>query len=146
MDQRAFRPYPPGNLLINTVSYPEGEILEGELTFAWAHRDRVQQTSGTLADHFDGDIGPEAGTTYRLQGYIDGVLDHTEDDIATTSTTWSPATSGSLVRVEVHSKRDGIYSLQSAWHEFFYSSSDLRATVDNDIRATEEGDLRATED
>lgn len=143
---RAFRPYPPGNLQIEAQAYPEDVILEGELTLSWAHRDRVQQTSGTLSDHTAGDIGPEAGTTYRLQGYIDGVLDHTEDDIATTSTTWTPATSGALVRVEVHSKRDGIYSLQGAWHEFYYSSSDLRSTVDNDIRATEEGDLRATED
>lgn len=146
MAQRAFRPYPPGDLRINTESYAQNATYEGELALSWAHRDRVQQTSGTLADHFDGDIGPEAGTTYRVQGYVDGVLEHTEDDIATTSTTWTPAVGAGTIKVEVHSKRDGIYSLQGAWHEFFYSNGGLRATEDSVTRVSESGDLRLTED
>lgn len=145
LDQRAFRPYAPGNLTINGDSY-EPNNYEGELTIAWAHRDRLQQTSGTLADHFDGDIGPEAGTTYRLQGYVDDVLVHTEDDIAGTSTTWTPSDSG-VVKVEVHAKRDGIYSYQAPWHEFIYGSTGLRATEAGDDRYTEEGtELRNVEE
>jgi hypothetical protein len=144
LDQRAFRPYPPGNLLINTESYSTVSDYEGELTIAWAHRDRLQQTSGTLADHFDGDIGPEAGTTYRLQGYINGVLEHTEDDIAGTSTTWTPSGAG-MVKIEVHSKRDGVYSLQAPWHEFDYAAAG-RLTEASVKRVTEDDENRETEE
>lgn len=119
---RPNRPYPPGDFKVNGLSYDEGPY-SGELTISWVHRDRLQQTSGTLADHFDGGIGPEAGTTYRLRGYIDDVLSHTEDDIAGTNTTWEPGLTGFPVRVEVHSKRDGVYSYQAPWHEFEYGDA-----------------------
>lgn len=118
MAQRAWLPYPPGDLKVNGTSYNPGPFAD-ELTITWAHRDRKQQTSGTLADHFDGSIGPEEGTTYRVRGYIDNVLSHTEDDIAGTSATWTPSSTGTL-RVEVDSKRDGVRSWQAATHEFEY--------------------------
>ncbi|APZ81844.1 virion structural protein [Erythrobacter phage vB_EliS_R6L] len=139
---RAWRPYPPGNLTINGDSYAD-EIYEGELTVGWAHRDRLQQTSGTLADHFDGDIGPEAGTVYRVTVYLDDVLDQTIDDIDGTTQAVTPGGAG-LVRVEVDSKRDGVFSWQAASHEFYYGG-DLRLTEDGDVRATEAGDLRVLE-
>lgn len=115
---RPYRPYPPGNLTVEGLSYSPGPFSD-ELSIAWAHRDRLQQTSGTLADHFDGDIGPEEGTTYQLLGYVDDFLSHTEDDIAGTSTTWTPVTGGT-VRIEVRSKRGEFYSWQAANHEFEY--------------------------
>lgn len=146
MEQRAFRPYPPGDLRINTESYTPEAFYEDEIAISWAHRDRVQQTSGTFADHFDGDIGPEAGQVYRVQGYIDGVLVHTEDDIAGTSTTWTPS-DGGLVKIEVHAKRDGVYSWQAPSHEFFYTGgADVLITEADDVRYTEEGVIRVTED
>jgi len=121
---RAFLPYPPGNLTINGESYFDN-TYSGELTIAWAHRSRTQQTSGSLADHFDGDIGPEAGQAYRLQGYINDVLVHTEDDIAGTSTTWTPVAAGDTVKVEVHSKRDSLYSWQAPSHSFIYGAPEV---------------------
>lgn len=117
MSQRAFAPYPPGDLKINGERYEPDATYEGEVSVTWTHRDRKQQTSGTLADALDGDIGPEAGTTYRLQAYIAGILVHTEDDIAGTSATWNPSAAGDA-KVEVHSKRDGVYSWQAPFHEF----------------------------
>lgn len=123
MAQRAFAPYAPGDLQINAESYAEGAHYFGELAISWKHRDRKQQTSGTLADHFDGDIGPEDGTTYRLQGYYDGVLSYTEDDIAGNSTTWTPGFEGITVTVEVHAKRDGVYSYQAPSHSFDYGGT-----------------------
>lgn len=145
LNSRALRPYPPGNLTINGDSY-EPNSYDGELTIAWAHRDRLQQTSGTLDDHFAGDIGPEAGTTYRVRWYVGDSLDGEEDDISGTSTAIEPGSSGT-VRVEVHSKRDGIYSLFAPSHSFFYTAGEnIRITEDNEVRITETGDVRATED
>lgn len=146
LDQRAYRPYPPGNLTINGDSYVD-TFYEGELTVAWAHRDRKQQTSGELADHFDGDIGPEAGTTYRVRVYIDDVLADEEDDIAGTTTAITPPGDG-LVRIEVHSKRDDLYSMQAANHEFPYTGSGSLRLIEEseDYRVDEDGNIRITED
>lgn len=146
LEQRAYRPYPPGDLRINGDSYQD-IAYSGELTLTWKHRDRVQQTGGTLIDHTGADIGPEPGTTYRVRGYLNDALVHTEEDIAGTSATWTPPGDGQ-VRVEVHSKRDGIFSLQAPSHFFLYvGAGALRFVEDeNDIRVTEDNDTRGTED
>src|SRR5690606_26209524 len=94
-------------------------IYDAELAITWAHRDRLQQTSGVLVDHTEADIGPEAGTVYRVQGYVDNVLVHTEDDIDGTSAVWLPTPGDG--RVEVHAKRDGLYSWQAPSHTFFFT-------------------------
>jgi len=144
MNSRAWRAYAPGMFKINGAWYSDVP-LAGELTITWAHRDRMQETGGTLVDHTMGDIGPEVGTTYRLDGYLDGVLVHTEDAIAGTSATWTPGTDG-IVRIEVHAVRDGIDSWQAPWHEFYYGSGHARITEGADDRHTEEDDLIITED
>ena len=144
LDRRALRPYAPGDLRVNGDSYAT-ETYSGELTISWAHRDRAQQTAGVLIDHTAASIGPEPGTTYRLRGYIDDVLAHTEDDIADAFTTWTPITDG-LVKVEVHAKRDGVYSWQAPSHSFYYiMGGDLRVVEGTDLRFDEAGDVRATE-
>jgi hypothetical protein len=66
---RQIRPYPPGNFKINGVSYPS-KFYGTSVTISWAHRDRLQQIT-TIAEHSDGDIGPEAGVTYTLEIYDD---------------------------------------------------------------------------
>lgn len=144
LQQRAYRPYPPGNFQQNATSYTL-ENINGAIALTWAHRDRKQQTSGTIADHTAGNIGPEAGTTYRVRGYIDSVLVHTEDDIAGTSATWTPVADGAFARVEVHSKRDGVYSLQGPSHSFIYGNENIRVTEEAENRITNDGDLRVLE-
>jgi len=144
LDQRAIRPYAPGDLRINGDSYSTSSDYEEELTITWAHRDRLQQTAGVLVDHTAGDIGPEAGTVYRVQGYINGVLEHTEDDIAGTSATWTPEASGT-VKIEVHAKRDGILSWQAPWHEFEYGATG-RLTEASEKRVTEDDETRDVEE
>lgn len=144
MDSRAWRPYAPGDLRINGESYEAHEYSE-ELTITWTHRNRLEQTGGTIVDHTMGDIGPEPGTLYRLQGYFDGVLSYTEDDISGTTTSWTPATFGATVTVEIHAKRDGVYSWQGPSHSFLYSNGDIRITEELDIRAYEDGDLHILE-
>jgi hypothetical protein len=55
----------------------------------------------------------------------------------------TPTATG-LVRIEVHAKRDGVYSWQAPWHTFLNSKS--RLTEVNDERYTEDGDARLVED
>ena len=143
---RAARPYPPGNLLVNGESYAPGQLVPaGSVSISWVHRDRLLQTSGELADHFDGSIGPEAGTTYRVRGWVDDLLVSTEDDIAGTAATFNPGVSSENLRVEVEAKRDGLYSWQAASHTFSNAVGGDRATEAADARVTEGGDQRVTE-
>ena len=65
-DARAIRPYPPGNVQLNAEVYPDE--INGALIVTWAHRDRLQQTA-YIVEQDEGNIGPEAGTTYRLRIY-----------------------------------------------------------------------------
>lgn len=66
---RAIRPYPPGNLEFNSTYFPERISGVTDVVLTWNHRDRLQQTSGQFYDFEDGDIGPEAGTTYNVRIY-----------------------------------------------------------------------------
>lgn len=141
---RAWRPYAPGNLLINGESYAPGAFYEGEVTVEWSHRDRVQQTAGVLIDHTAGDIGPEPGTEYRIRVYVDDVLDQ-EIEPAVSPAPVTPIATG-LVRIEVHAKRDGVYSWQAPWHTFINSRSRLLEDESDTLRATEDGDDRLIED
>ena len=140
---RAYRPYPPGQFQINSQYYPT-EAIDSPFTASWVGRDRTQQTSGEIYDHTFGAIGPEAGTTYRARLYVDGVLDDTVEP-ATSGLTLTPSTEG-LVRVEVHSLRDGVYSFQPVMHEFYYGPSPYRAVESGEFRITQDGDVRVSED
>lgn len=67
IDQRANRPYAPGNFQIDGAAYPAEFTRTATTTVTWAHRDRLQQTGGVLEDTTEGNIGPESGTTYTAQ-------------------------------------------------------------------------------
>ena len=60
---RAFRPYPPANVQINTSYYPA--TFTGDLAITWAHRDRLQQTANII-DFTEPSISPEPGVSYRV--------------------------------------------------------------------------------
>lgn len=66
MASRAIRPYPPANLEIEGEYYPANFQLPTVAELTWNHRDRTQQTSAALIGEGDGNIGPEAGTTYEV--------------------------------------------------------------------------------
>ena len=90
-DQRQYRPYPPGKLRINTAVYPD--IISGaaELALTWQHRDRLSQTA-YIVEQDEANIGPEAGTTYRIRiyGETDGLL-RTVSGLTGTSYTYDSA-------------------------------------------------------
>lgn len=146
-DQRAVRPYPPADVQISGAYYPA--ILTGAINITWVGRDRTQQTSGTLYDYFDANIGPESGVIYN--GYI---YDDDTDALLYSATgivsPWSvPVTEASNVRIELESERDGITSLQKFSHIALLAEGyggATRITQSGDVRITQSGDTRITED
>lgn len=86
LDQRQYRPYPPGNFRFNGAAYPAS--ISGALVVSWAHRDRLLQAD-QLVNSGAGSIGPEAGTTYTLRLYDQaGTLRRTVTGLTGTSYTW----------------------------------------------------------
>lgn len=121
MNQRYYRPLPPGRFRINAQIYPD--YMVGTLAVGWAHRDRTQQTAD-LIPQGDGDIGPEAGTTYEISIYDrSDVLLRSVTGLTTTSYSYTDevADAGELqgrLKVQLLSRRDGVSSWQQQIHTF----------------------------
>ena len=162
MASRAIRPYAPGNLKIDTVSYPPlisagGVFYSADHTLTWAHRDRLQQTGAIIEDHTATDIGPEAGTTYRIDVYA--VLDDDSEvalgsfaGITGTSYTMSPSAvdpvpdATASVNFKVTAVRDGYDSWQSAMCRTIAIFPGVARTLqDGTPRTLEDGTSRVTE-
>jgi hypothetical protein len=119
MNRRQDRPYPPGNLRINNVRYPQA--AKNDLVISWAHRDRLSQTVSLIAQT-NGNIGPEPGVTYTLRIYGEtGSLRRTYSGLTGTSQTYTladdTADSGlgrpnAALRIELEANRSGVISLQ----------------------------------
>lgn len=114
MANRATRPYPPGNVKVNSAYFPAK--VYGDLAVTWSHRDRNQQTVD-LVPFTSGNIGPEVGTTYSLQVFDGTTLKRTYTGI--TSTSWlytlADVTADGVLqtpRLVLTSSRDGLASWQ----------------------------------
>lgn len=68
MIARQARPYPPGNVRVNDEPCHNVDEVDGVLNITWTHRDRLTQAD-QIVSHFEPNIGPEDGTTYRLSIY-----------------------------------------------------------------------------
>lgn len=115
MDQRQFRPYPPGRLRVNGNAYPAS--ITGDLTVSWAHRDRLTQ-GDQIVDSEETSIGPEASATYTLRIYNGVTLERTVTGLTGTTYTYANvdevADGGPFnpIRFTLHAVRDGLESLQ----------------------------------
>jgi hypothetical protein len=125
MDQRANRPYPPANVQIGGEYFPElivADDLVG-IVVTWSHRDRTQQTGGTVLDWTDASVGPESGVTYSTRL----VRTDTEEELDSSTglsdatVTITPSYRGT-VRLEVWTVRDSVESMQMFEHTFEYIS------------------------
>lgn len=118
MAQRAIRPYPPADVTINAEHFPSAAI--SPISLAWAHRDRTQQTGGTVLGWTDAGVGPEAGTTYSAQ-LIRTDTEAVLDSFSGVSVDYGTLTSVFVgdVRLEVWSIRGGKECLQRVVHEFY---------------------------
>ena len=116
MTQRQFRPYPPGNVLLNGAPWYEDvlELEPGEtFTLTWAHRDRVMQAD-TLFGHQVGSIGPEPGTTYLVVYLLNGfeiAIKEVDGDNYTYSQAEQPF--NSFDSIHLYSVRSGLRSMMS---------------------------------
>lgn len=126
MNSRAASPYPPGNVTINGDYFPK--LVEGDLDFVWASRNRLFQTSGIHLDWYEGDVTPEVGTTYTAATYALGsspqldlrVLIWEEAGIVDTFVT-APAIvdqSGNFVAT-MTTQREGLDSYQEYVNRFY---------------------------
>jgi len=123
MDQRALRPYPPADVKIGGSYYPAlivADDLVG-IVVAWSHRDRLQQTGGTVLGWTDASVGPESGVTYsaRLVRTDTEAELHSSTAISGATVTFAPTYRGE-VRLEVWSVRSGLASMQIFEHTFMY--------------------------
>lgn len=121
---RATRPYPPGKLLINNLTYP-GSISSDSLTVTWAHRDRLQQLVG-IVDTSENSIGPELGTTYNIAiiKQSDNSILQSFTGLTGTSQVFSiVVTKPTLVRLELYSVRGGLESTYKHSFVFLYSNA-----------------------
>lgn len=118
--RRQFRPFPPGNVKVNGTAYPA--TATDAITITWAHRDRLQQTADLVAQD-DGNIGPEAGTSYSIE-----LINDTTDVVLVTasgltSTTWTSnvGQNGTYpLRIKIWTMRGGVESWQR--HDFVIPS------------------------
>lgn len=152
MNQRLFRPYPPGDVKVDGDSvYSLDGIIYNEPVFTWAHRDRISQADIAVG-HGEASVGPEPGTTYNIRVYgDDGVTLLSETDVGSVDT-WTydavlQAADGGPpeVWIELESKRDDVAS-------FFRYRFNLvlvgtaRITEDGEARITEDGVVRVLEE
>lgn len=116
VNQRVFRPYPPGDVKVDgqTVYAITGE--HGEPVLTWAHRDRKLQAD-ILVGHSEGSVGPEPGTTYNIRIFgDDGTTLLREEDVGAVDTWTYDATrqgedgNPSTVWIELESMRDTVAS------------------------------------
>lgn len=126
-DQRFYRPLPPGNVTVNGQAYPTTVTEEsgGTLTVTWSHRDREQQTA-TFILQSEGNIGPEAGTTYSVYVFDADTETLLDSQTGISGTSFAGSVSGTdRLRVEIASVRDGLEGWQRQIREFDYISEGL---------------------
>ena len=88
---RFVRPYPPGNLRANGVTWLDGCTLNDttDLSLTWAARNRVVQADA-IVSHTDASVAAEVGTTYTVKLHTDaGTLVRTVTGLTGTSWTYT---------------------------------------------------------
>lgn len=129
MDQRQYRPYPPGRLRINGEAYPD-EVSD-LVTLSYAHRDRIMQADKIIDTEF-GSVGPEAGVTYSarlLRADSGSVLD--QKSLVTLGEISLSTRYQGMVTAELWSVRDGLPSFQRHVASFMHlvTQTLMQATV-----------------
>lgn len=116
---RQGRPYPAGDLRVNSVRFGEAAdtVFPATVELTWSHRDRILQDD-RLIEHEAVDIGPEAGTVYRVR-VLDGSTLLREETVAGSSWLYDDtmiSSDGEPVEpswtFEHESERDGLVSWQ----------------------------------
>ncbi|WEI04519.1 hypothetical protein PYR78_06075 [Acinetobacter johnsonii] len=121
INARAICPYPPANVKINDVHWPDD--VTGDLILTWNHRNRVQQTGGSPLGWFDGDVILEDGVTYVVELYdeTDLLISSTNIGAVNTTTVDYLSVTTATCRIKLYSIRDGYKSQQAFEHTVIIS-------------------------
>lgn len=123
MNSRQVRPYAPGNLKVDSASYPA--TFSGQPTLTWNLRNRLTQTV-ELVEHSDIGVTPEVGQTITIKIYDETLSNllrtvtglagttytYTEEDEIADSGLGSADPLNTQLRFVIYSVRDGYDSLQ----------------------------------
>jgi len=108
---RAARPFPPGNVLLNSEYRPE--IVSGAVLVTWSERNRILETGGELIGYFEGTVTPEDGTTYTIRVWFGDTI--VDEITGITGTSYSlPIGDYELpfAEIEIFSVRSGLESME----------------------------------
>jgi hypothetical protein len=98
MSNRQIRPYLPGNIKINDALYPSSVDNADNYVLTFSHRDRALQAD-QLIDCLSDNIGPENGTTYKIE-----IADYYTKEIL-----WKFNTTDTLILLPYSSQDDYVY-------------------------------------
>ncbi|MNZ49489.1 hypothetical protein D3C78_672590 [compost metagenome] len=131
MHARAICPYPPANVKINGLYWPESLIVTTALTIDWVDRNRLQQTGGEILGFYDAGVSAESGVTYsfELSTAQDGVIlsasEITGNSFIVPATTLIPNKAHKLKMWAVR----GGYNSTIFEHSFFAEAASLLLTA-----------------
>lgn len=138
MASRAIRPYAPANVQLNGEHFPAAVFAPLEIT--WVDRNRLQQTSGSLLDWFDGGLTPEAGQTTTVELWEGATL--VESFVGETDGSVTSALSGTrTLTLRAYTVRDGYESWQAVEHTFVYYGGAYLMSEEGEYIATEDATL-----
>ncbi|WP_278596639.1 phage tail protein [Acinetobacter venetianus] len=134
INARPIRPYPPANIKLNDVYFPQSIVVSNDVVVTWVDRNRIQQTGGSILGWTEGGVAKETGVTYSIELSSEGVVLDEASSIGGTTHTFE---SSLLIpnkphKIKLWSLRDGYESLKIFEHSFFGESVSLilAATVD----------------
>lgn len=117
---RALRPLPPGRLRINSAVVGAGAAYTGDMTFSWAHRNRLDDN---IVSQAEASRTPEEGTTYNIRVYTSSnalLASALDVSSAASSGVMRFAVSGDM-RIEIEAVRDGYTSWSKRVGYFSYT-------------------------
>ena len=123
---RAYKPFRPANLKVDGENFPDVNLYpDYPVTITWLHRNRLQETGGSLVGYYEASMDPEEGTTYKVvvealeadQTTVVAVA-YTESGIIGETFTLDPSVLGEyasepFIKTSVYSERDGVDSWQA---------------------------------
>lgn len=124
INARAIRPYPPANIKINNSYYLAESPIADDLVISWVHRNRLQQTGGSILGWTDATVTKETGVTYSIQLLESGVVLLSQTGIDSNSFTISKSVllANKFHTLKVWAVRDGYDSFQIFEHDIFIKS------------------------
>lgn len=129
LDQLIARPYAPGRLRINALTYPT-TVAAADLGITWSHRHRTQQN---LEGDESTSIGPETGTTYSIEtrDADTNTLIESVTGITGTAYTLNPSLVPADInmRLKLWSVRSGLDSAQQ--HDYVFAVTGYGGTTWN---------------